>query len=278
MVLSNIAVIYLIHESEEFDVLQRFVKSYKSKDAGINHNLFLALKGDKFSDFFLNSLLAFRTTFDDIIYLKDEGFDIHSYQLLGKSLYFKTFFFMNSHSEIKNNNWLAHCFIALNKNEVALVGCTGSYQSVYSDLIQNYSTHYTNIGFKDFTINKLRSRLYKLWFPEFSNPHVRTNAFMIRRSDFLNLTFPFFNNRKISALRFESGYNSITRQILNKGHHVVVAGADGFAYAIDCWMESRTYFFADQSNLLVSDNRTRVYDDASNEEKLFLSRKTWGLL
>jgi hypothetical protein len=277
MVLPNIAVIYLFHESEQFHVLERFVKSYKSKDAGIKHKLLLALKGDNFSDFFLQNLLTLGTIFDDIIYLKDEGFDIYSYQLLGKFLYFKTFFFMNSHCEINSNNWLAHCFTALNKNQVALVGCTGSYQSIYSDLIQNYSMHYTNIGYKNFTINKVRTRLYRSWFPKFSNPHVRTNAFMIRRSDFLNLTFPFFKNRKISALRFESGYDSITRQILKTNHHVVVAGSDGVAYAIDCWMESRTYFFADQSNLLVSDNRTRVYDDASNEMKLCLSRKIWGL-
>lgn len=114
-----------------------------------------------------------------------------------------------------------------------------------------------------------------LSFPKFPNPHIRSNAFMIERELFLSLkSKPFLI--KFDACEFESGFEGMTRQILQKGMLALLVGKDGDSYSLDQWQSSRTFRFGSQANLLVIDNQTRVYDKLSPREKIICEMITWG--
>jgi hypothetical protein len=121
-------------------------------------------------------------------------------------------------------------------------------------------------------VNVLRR---KLQFPPFPNPHLRTNAFMIRRRDFLALR-PHRTFTKRQAYSFESGRRGLTSQLLRAGKRPYVVGRDGHAYGISDWMHSHTFWIGKQENLMVADNQTRRYQYATDREKLVLTWDAWG--
>lgn len=112
-------------------------------------------------------------------------------------------------------------------------------------------------------------------FPLFPNPHIRTSGFMIRISDFNSLRFDS-TGLKTDSSKFESGYSSLTRQIVEKNKEVLVLGADGRGYNIDEWEESGTFRNLDQTNLLISDNRTDDYPQMTTAVKKTHRIITWG--
>ena len=57
----------------------------------------------------------------------------------------------------------------------------------------------------------------------------------------------------------------MTLQLLKKGLEPLIVGRDGRAYCKEEWYESRTYHSGDQSNLLISDNQTRLYAGQDRE-------------
>jgi hypothetical protein len=112
-------------------------------------------------------------------------------------------------------------------------------------------------------------------FELFPAPHVRTNAFMIRRELMLGFQrVPILN--KFDAYRFESGKEGMTSQILRAGLRTLVVGRDGRAYDPDQWHLSETLWQGEQQNLLVSDNQTNDYAHGSPRRRVFLSRVAWG--
>lgn len=111
--------------------------------------------------------------------------------------------------------------------------------------------------------------------PAFPNPHIRSNAFMIERSLFLDMVPRKIQDKKASYL-FESGPDGLTQQILRRGQKVVVVGADGARYDMDQWVNSGTFRQGDQYNLLIRDNQTRSFDSMSRSDKAALAAMTWG--
>ncbi|HTU61936.1 MAG TPA: hypothetical protein VMF89_25940, partial [Polyangiales bacterium] len=138
---------------------------------------------------------------------------------------------------------------------IAAVGASGSYESIY-------------------TTSHPLTRFRKRDFPAFPNPHLRTNAFAARREDLLRVVWPAISS-KLDALRFESGPQSLTRQLQQFGR-VVVAGRDGRVYDPNGWRESNTFRWGQESNLVVSDNRTREYLGATPERRRNLERRAWS--
>jgi hypothetical protein len=112
-------------------------------------------------------------------------------------------------------------------------------------------------------------------YEEFPTPHLRTNAFMVSRDLIARLQVGRIRTKN-DAHRFESGKKSLTKQILAMGLKVVVVGRDGLAYEKEEWPQSETFLIGDQRNLLVSDNQTRRYAEASPEMKAIWSRLAWG--
>jgi hypothetical protein len=140
---------------------------------------------------------------------------------------------------------------------VGLTGSGGSHESLYSAA--------------PFWLRRRR----KPDFPPFPNAHLRTNGFALSRELALSLDWPPTRS-KLDAWRLESGNRSITRQVLERGLQALVVGCDGAAYPPERWPQSATFRGGDQSNLLISDNRTQEYDQSDAARRRHLSAMTWG--
>ena len=118
-------------------------------------------------------------------------------------------------------------------------------------------------------------KYYEKRFDPFPNFHIRTNAFMMKRELMLEIE----RHRlilKTHAHEFESGRNSLTRQILERGLKPIVVGRDGTGYEMDRWHISGTFRQGEQANLLVADNQTMHYHRLAPEEREKLRFQTWG--
>jgi hypothetical protein len=80
----------------------------------------------------------------------------------------------------------------------------------------------------------------------------------------------------MECYKFEHGRQSMTHQLLKRGLEPLVVGRDGRAYGKEEWYESRTFHSGDQSNLLISDNHTRLYDGLDREMRWRYAVNIWG--
>ncbi|OWK19666.1 hypothetical protein AJ88_38480 [Mesorhizobium amorphae CCBAU 01583] len=103
-------------------------------------------------------------------------------------------------------------------------------------------------------------------FPWFPNPHVRSNAFMIARDDWL-AWLPAGIMTKEQSYVAESGPGSVTIQAAKAGKRTLLVGADGQLFDTPEWPKSRTFRLGQQSNIIVADNQTRFYDGMNNRQK-----------
>jgi hypothetical protein len=126
-----------------------------------------------------------------------------------------------------------------------------------------------------FIERKIPAKLSFSKFPLFPNPHLRSNAFFIRRELFLSLKKRAMK-KKIDAYFFECGRKSMTRQILSAGLKAYVMGKNGIAYDILNWPKSDTFRTDQQVNLLISDNQTELFKNSTEEDRLFLQLISWG--
>jgi hypothetical protein len=81
---------------------------------------------------------------------------------------------------------------------------------------------------------------------------------------------------KRDAHNFESGINSLTRQINSMGKKILIVGKNGIGYEKNEWNKSFTFRQKDQFNLLISDNQTNQYINSNDIEKARLAKLAWG--
>jgi hypothetical protein len=112
-------------------------------------------------------------------------------------------------------------------------------------------------------------------FPEFPNPHIRSNCFAIARSRLLGFGFPKIRT-KMEAHSFESGYESLTVRVRQSGFLALVIGKDNVGYDVRDWPASRTFRLGNQDNILVIDNQVRNFGKYSLEERATYVLMTWG--
>lgn len=300
--MKDIGVIYLCRFAEGEAPVQRFLQSYREHAAGADHDFHVVFKG--FVD--PEKLEAFRALFAGLpikaIELDDSGFDLGSYVRAAQAVSNRRLIFFNTFSQIQAADWLKHFDRAMDAPGVGVVGATGSWQSNaagYERTAKRLLTKIWNMkpirqatGRGDIEplqtlplAMKRRSRLRYILsafhyiynvieYGRHPNPHIRTNAFMVDRAQFLSLRLPSFSNKK-EAYRFESGRRSLTRQYLSRGLQLVVIDRNGKVYAIDQWYASGTFWVGDQSNLLVADNRTSDYAEGTAEFRSYLERAAW---
>lgn len=256
--MSDVCVVHLVWAPLGHGPLRHFVQSYRARPAGQDHELLVVFNG--FSD--TAALDAARGELDDVAHvelrLSQPLQDLAAYRAAAEHASgAHALCFLNSHSELLVDGWLALLDEQLRAPRVGIVGATGSHESAFSAAPR--------------PLKPLRGRQ----FPPFPNPHVRTNAFMLVRDRMLALDWKV-GRAKSSAHQLESGLRSITRQLLANGLEARVVGRDGRGYAPDAWAESRTFRAGGQTNLLVADNRTRQYDDADPARRAELARMAWG--
>jgi hypothetical protein len=266
--------------------------------------------------------------------LPDTGFDIGAYFECAKQLSNRHMVFLNTHSEIGGEGWLAALYRHGQEDGVGIAGAMASYESLNDtvEILQDVLLKCAEAGndydpglayYFDFLlrrhhpswyapngevlyrraktrgrIRKLAARgarhIYQAWlvlrgtsliwpgaprfdvgqFPRFPNPHIRSNAFMVRRDRWLKLVFK--PSRKVDTSLFESGPKSLTARLRSGGLATLVVGRDGRGYDIQEWPISRTFRLGDQANLIVHDNHTRAFEGMSYGARMAHAWMTWG--
>ncbi len=211
---------------------ERFLVSYRRFCPGIDHSLYVIFKGFPDTNTLNKAVNLFRCVDYKPVFLNDDSLDIGAYIEWANQIDEDQICVLNTMSEILAENWLKKLALNLALPSVGLVGATGSYESLNANLPA---------------------------FPVFPNIHIRSNAFMIDRDVFCYLTKGQVIGNKIDAFNFESGPQSMTRQILASGKEVLVVGRNGRGYSPKWWPTSDTFRLGTQSNLLVADNQTRKF-------------------
>src|SRR5438552_3945635 len=142
----TVAVVHLVRKANGPEALAAFLEEYKAHPAGVEHTLWLACKG--FGDDDQQPYEAAR----EILDLPDRGFDLGTYRLAALQLDTDYVCFLNSWSRPLVDGWLHAMMDALQRPGVGLVSCTGSHEGASG--------------------------------VSFPNPHIRTNAFCMRREFF----------------------------------------------------------------------------------------------
>jgi hypothetical protein len=277
--LRRVCVIYLAWKPLGLEAFASFVTSYRAHRAGIAHDLLVIFKGFA-SD---KERAPFSVILREIPHhsrqLPVSGLDITSYFDAARLVEHGQLCFLNSSSVILADDWLGKMVRHLSRPEVGVVGATGSYESTLSAMRQSIAgARYPRsiAGLRARQASRRRLADIEAHFDAFPNRHLRTNSFATARDTMLGLRFAG-GQTKMDSLRFESGRQSMTRQILAQGLDVLVVGRDGYGYKPGEWYASRTFRSSDQENLLVADNRTRQYQEADAGTKVFLRKLAWGV-
>lgn len=231
--------------------VQRFASSYARFAPGIEHRLLVVVNGH--GDSTESHLDALGDTRFDTTVLPTPVTDLDAYRRVLPLIATDFVCFLNANASPQADQWLRTLLTAATMPGIGIAGCTGSYERVVPRA----------------------PRLWRRW-PEFPNPHLRSNAFVSSRAVLESLSWPRVRN-KLTALRFESGPRSLTRQVLGRGLGVVVVGNDTRSYEPHLWFESATFRSGEQARLLVADNRTRDWESADGPTRAALTALAWGV-
>ncbi len=278
-VLPEICVVHLVWAPLGIGPFSTFITSYRQNKGDIDHDLLVVFNGFHGKD----ELDEYHAFLDGVIYhslfLPQPVRDIAAYLLTAARCFeYEYFCFLNSYSVILDRNWLVKMYKYVQQKNVGLVGATGSCESLYTTVQRRADTSRKGSLYKRIIRKYRRKRLlrkYQSYFDPFPNPHIRTTAFMISKSVIQKIKFKSIRTR-VDALRFESGKNSLTRQVLKMGLEVLIVGKDGKGYEKGEWYKSNTFRQGDQGNLLVADNRTNSYLEGDYLHRKEQSEAAWG--
>ncbi len=239
----SVTLVHLVRKANGPEPLRAFIEAYRATTSPLDHGLLFACKGfDDRSDLACWEHL-WHGLHPRVLMVPDTGYDLGSYRLAALEVRTAYVCFVNSFSRPLVPGWLPLLHGAASTEGVGIVGCTGSLEALPCSA--------------------------------FPNPHIRTNAFCMRRELFLELV-DHEPETKDRAGRIEAGPNSITRQVLAKGLRAVVVSSNGTA-DIEWSRPLAAFRWGDQAGLLVADNRTDHYANGSPPERDFLQRLAWGM-
>lgn len=193
----------------------------------------------------------------------DWGFDIRPYMWTMRNLNYDYFMFLNSYSDILYPNWLKMLYENITKPGIGIVGGSGACMTAKLEWERKFRE-----------AKGLRKLFYwpflqaaQIYQSDYPNYHIRTNGFMISKAVANKLFFFPFIFIKSQAYLFESGRNGLTAQIRNLGLESLVVDKTGKGIPKEGWRDSNTLFWKDQSNLMIADNQTRMFENKSEEDK-----------
>jgi hypothetical protein len=298
--LADLAVVHLVRKQNGLAPFRRFLDSYRELQSGAPHDLIVVFKGfnpDRITEY--DALLAGLP--HQRIFVADRGFDINVYFETVERCEYRHYCFLNSYSRILVAGWLGSLHQWITTAGVGLVGATASYQSISTGHIAHIekmkamptlqraraSAKIILADAKPVAFLAQRAwfrilRMAGVWkperdFPPFPNYHLRTNAFMAARETLRRIRVEPMQ-LKISAYKFESGTNSLTRQVQRLGLRVLVVDRDGNGYDPERWHLSNTFWQGREEDLLVGDNQTEFYLAADPATRALRSRYAWGEL
>jgi hypothetical protein len=283
-ILSTVSVdlVYLAWIPLGMELFERFLEVLRFYEPGIPLNLTIVYNGyseKKEINPFREKLKNFKFPVCEI-YIQGHGWDITSYRHAATCLTSEYICFLNTYSKPQSKGWLAALLRPhQNGSGVKLTGASGSFTSAFWCL----SPTEPKTGFSRLPIRGwLQRRRYRKLvdrqlcaFPKEHQPFIRTNGFMMNRQEFIGLKFPSIVS-KFETIEFESGWNSMTRQVINNDGQFGVVGKNGECYASPDWPVSRTYASFDQENLLIADNRTDIYKASSEDQRHDIHNRTYN--
>jgi hypothetical protein len=276
--MQEICVVHLVWVPLGVEPFKKFLLSYSTYRAGMDHDLLIVFNGFKSEQ----ELVEYKNLLSDYKYksllLWKFRLDIESYFAASKNFKYKYFCFLNSYSRILDHEWLLKMYSVISRQDVGLVGATGSWESLYTNFINGLYRIEDKVFLRRM-VKRCKQNIKKMKkkyrFDPFPSYHIRTNGFMISR-DVMQKIHSGLIFRKTDAYKFENGKSSMTKQILNMGLKILVIGRDGKGYEKEEWYKSETFRQGNQSNLLIADNQTTIYSVADPETKRILSQRTWG--
>lgn len=276
--MSDICVVHLVRAKNGLEPFKLFLTSYRLNRGGIEHDLLLIFKGFHKNVSLSNYLKLLEGIPYKSVYMRDFGFDINGYFLAARTFNYKYYCFLNSFSTLLDSEWLLKLYLHIKKPDVGVVGATGSYESYYTNILKGQENNeVVRLRLLRRAGRWLARTKHKYYFEPFPNYHIRTNGFMIAGTVMKRLRHGLILT-KMDAHRFESGRNSMTKQIFAMSLNAIVVGKNGKGFGKEDWYKSETFRQGDQNNLLIADNRTNTYLRASPEQKKLMAVITWGPL
>ena len=277
----GIAVVYLMWIPYGMSYFRDFVGSYERFSSGVDHQLFIVFNGvdnEDATEAYIRLLQERNITFRELRMIS--GQDIDAYFYAARQIDSEYILFLNTYSTFNASDWLLKYYNGFSVPGTAAVGATASFQSYSSAVyvLNDWKWNSSKTLRVNFDKYKLLVKAFFYWsllFKSFPNPHLRTNAFMVRRNVFLGLIRRNLRT-KFDAYVFESGRKGMTNQLLRRRHLVYVVDKYGTLYPLDRAKESHAFWIGQQEGLLIADNQTRMYDRADPLERTKLTRLAWG--
>lgn len=292
------AVVHLVRHANGLDPYETFLSSYRRFEAGADCDLVLLLKGfpaPRDADPYRERAAGLMA---GSVLVPDTGYDLRAYVAAARTLPHARVCFLNSYSEILADGWLAQLERALDDPGVGAAGVTGSWGSQLSfsrwqvGLEDPYARAFGDVRHVRRAMDEMRgvpfagdlahwlAALMSLvretpLMTAFPDPHLRTNAFLMDRTEFAGLRWGRLRTKR-SSYRMESGRWSLTRQLHAHGRRTVVVDCHGIARDWPEWDAGAVFWQDDQQDLLVADNQTRRYADGKPEWRRILSGLAWG--
>ncbi len=307
----RLCVVHLVRAANGGGPLRAFADALRRHDAGVDHELVLAMKGFESLSEAEPYLEELADLHPRTLFFPDAGLDIGVYLAAATCLQGARYCFLNSYSLPLVDDWLAKLSAALDDPGVGLVGATGSWASTRSWVAYSLGlpsayrgvlaspksvreqlrameggersavrveSHSVRAGLHSARASvPARARALRQipgleCFPAY---HLRTNAFVVSHATLRRLRLSTIRG-KVDAYALENGRQSITRQVQRMGLRTIVVDRMGTLYDHERWHLSRTFWQGDQEGLLVADNRTFAYQRGDPELRRSLSGLAWG--
>ncbi len=271
--MSEVCVVHLVRKKNGMEPFLGFIDSYLKHPAGMDHDLLIVYKG-----FYRQRDLApyeklIKNIPHSFLLVADFGFDLRPYFIAAARHDSRYFCFLNSFSIILDRDWLLKLYRHIVEPGVGLAGASGSWGCIRPGQIRIGASWYQR-WLRNIALMCL-GRYLGSRFEPFPNFHVRSNGFIIARVNMLKIRHGLILS-KMQAWMLESGKNGITKQIERSGLKPVIVGKDGLAYDKHEWKMSNTFWCCGQENLLIADNQTRKFDEASPDWRRNLELFAWG--
>jgi hypothetical protein len=268
----TLAVLYLWRGQDGgLDAGTLFLDSYRALAAGCAHELIVLLKGWHRIPGVDQARRRARAQAARVIELPDDGYDFGAYFRAARQVDHSLVCFLNTHSRITAERWLANLRDAAEQHNVGAAGATGSWGTLTP------RARGPGVTLPGLAAWPLRFAAHIGRFPSFPNPHLRSNALLLPRERFLAFAdAAAAPARKNGAHFLESGRGSLSAFLRVRGLRPVVVGADAKVFDAADWMASGTFRVPGQPNLMITDNQTRNYALADRRMRRILEFAAWG--
>ena len=275
---NQITLVFLLRNGpDSWEHLDKFLRSLERFPGGYPCKKLVLLKGFTRSEIDTN-LPKYNLDRTNTFEVPDTNYDLGSYFYALKKISTKYAIFFNSYARPQAKDWLEIYESAARENKSGLVGATGSYESrgFTSPMrgVRSFRKRFSWAARYAYrlitTVRDVRNNA------NFPNRHIRTNAFLTMVSVYENYILKYgLPESKRDCHLIESGPNSFTRHVESMGLNPGVVDATGQFFSLNNLHHAKGFRRGAQKKLLVSDNRTRDFQNASSEEKLSLEWDAW---